>query len=110
MSRGIPEGDWEVFRELQKLALERLCEKALAEAKAEIERPDKSSHARYLRLFVVLQDRDREIARGFNDLRRSTALMQIGIIHSMGLWTAEEIGRFSPVTLQAIEMFASERA
>ena len=106
MSRTIPERDWKVFRELRQVALERLCDKILTEAKAEIERPGKSSHEKYLTLYKLIEDRDDDIARGFNDFRRSTALMQIGIIHSMGLFTGEELRRFSSETLQIIEMYA----
>src|SRR5882762_9859356 len=106
MSRDIPERDWKVFRELHKIALGRLCDKILTEAKVQIEHPTKSSHQKYLSLFKLIQDRDDEIARGFNDLRRSTALMQIGVIHSMGLFTGQELRRFSPETLHIIEMYA----
>ena len=106
LSRSISERDWKVFRELRQVALERLCEKILTEAKAEIERPGKSSHAKYLTLYKLIEDRDEDIARGFNDFRRSTAFMQIGIIHSMGLFTDEELGRFSSETLQIIELYA----
>ena len=106
MSRTIPECDWKVFRELRQVALERFCDKILTEAKAEIERPGKSSHEKYLTLYKLIQDRDDDVARGFNDFRRSTALMQIGIIHSMGLFTGEELRRFSSETLQIIEMYA----
>ena len=107
MSRSISEGDWKVFRELRQAALARLCDRILAEAKAEIERPTGSSHEKYLRLYKLIDKRDDDVARGFNDFRRSTALMQIGIIHSMGLFTPEELRRFSPETLQVIEMYAS---
>ena len=103
MSRSIPERDWKVFRELRQVALERFCDKILTEAKAEIERPGKSSHEKYLSLYKLIEDRDDDVARGFNDFRRSTALMQIGIIHSMGLFTVEELRRFSSETLQIIE-------
>jgi hypothetical protein len=106
MSHSIPERDWKVFRELRQVALERLCNNILTEAKAEIERPGKSSHEKYLTLYKLIQDRDNDVARGFNDLRRSTALMQIGTIHSMGLVTGEELRRFSPETLRIIEMYA----
>lgn len=106
MSRSVSEGDWKVFRELRQVALERLCDKILAESRAEIERPGKSSHEKYLSLYKLLDKRDADIARGFNDFRRSTALMQIGIIHSMGLLTGEELRRFSPETLRTIEMYA----
>jgi hypothetical protein len=106
MSRSISERDWKVFRELRQVALERLCDKTLTEAKAEIERPGKSSHEKYLTLYKLIEDRDDDVARGFNDFRRSTALMQIGIIHSMGLFTGEELRRFSSETIQIIEMYA----
>src|SRR6187200_3370140 len=99
MSREIPERDWKVFKELRVIALGRLCDKILAEAKAEIDRSSRSSHEKYLSLFKLIHDRDDDIARAFNDLRRSTALIQAGIIHGMGLFTAEELQRFSPETI-----------
>lgn len=102
MSRDIPERDWKVFRELHKVALGRLCEKILAEAKAEIERADKSPHERYLALYRLLQERDDDVARGFNDLRRSTAMMYIGIIYRMGFITESEVQRFSPQIQQIV--------
>ena len=105
MSREIPERDWKVFRELHKVALQRLCDKILTEARAQIEHLTKSSHEKYLGPFKLIQNRDDDVARAFNDLRRSTALMQIGIIHSMGLFTAEELSRFGPETLRIIEMY-----
>jgi hypothetical protein len=107
MSRDIPEGDWKVFSELHKTALERLCDKILREAQAEIERPATSSHERYLKLFKLIEARDDDIGRAFNDFRRSTALMQIGIIHSMGLFTGEELNRFSPETLEIVKMYGA---
>jgi len=105
MSRTIPEQDWKVFRELSKIALNRLCEKILAEAQNEITRPGKSAHERYLSLFKQIEKGDDDIARGFNDFRRSTALMQIGVIHQMGLFTGEELRRFSPETLEVIKLW-----
>ena len=104
-SRTISERDWKVFGELRQVALERLCDKILTEAKAEIEGPGKSSHAKYLTLYKLIENRDEDVARGFNDFRRSTAFVQIGIIHSMGLLTDEELGRFSSETLQIIELY-----
>lgn len=87
MSRDIPERDWKIFRELHEIALSRLCDKILTEARREIDRPGKSSHEKYLGLYKLIQKRDDDIARAFNGFRRSTAIMQIGIIHSMGLLT-----------------------
>jgi hypothetical protein len=106
MQRDIPERDWRVFKELRLIALARLCDRILADAKAEIDLPNKSSYERYLSLFKLIQDRDDDVARTFNDLRRSTAFMPAGIIHGMGLFTEEELQRFSPETIQVIQIFA----
>jgi hypothetical protein len=105
MSTHIPEQDWKIFRELHVVALERLCDKILAEAKKEIERPGKSAHERYLNLFKLIEKRDHDIARAFNDFRRSTATMQLVKIHSLGLLTGEELRRFSPETLEILEIY-----
>jgi hypothetical protein len=105
MSCDIPEPDWKVFRELHKLALGRLCDKILMETQALLDHSSTSSHEKYLSLYKLIRDRDHDIARGFNDFRRSTALTQIGIIHSMGLFTDEELRRFSPETVKIIELF-----
>ena len=102
----IPESDWKVFRELRVTALERLCDRIMDEVKSTITLPGKSSHERYLKLYKLIHDRDRDVGRGFNDVRRSTATAQIGIIHKMGLFTAEELRRFSPQTLQILELYA----
>jgi hypothetical protein len=106
VSRDIPERDWKVFREVRQAALERLCNKILSEAKALNDDPIKSAHEKYLKLYELIQKRDADMARGFNDLRRSTAVMQIGIINKMGLFTREELQRFSPETLQLVARFA----
>ena len=44
-----------------------------------------------------------------NDFRRSTAPMQIGIIHSMGLFTDEDIQRFSPEIREIVKLYAQIR-
>jgi hypothetical protein len=105
VSRDIPERDWKVFRELREVALGRLCDKILIETKAAIDDPAKSSHEKYLKLYELIQRRDAEIARAFNDLRHSTAIIQIGIIYKMGLFTREELQRFSPETLDVAALY-----
>jgi hypothetical protein len=106
MSHNISERDWKVFRELREVALGRLCDKILNEVKVLIDDPAKSSHEKYLKLYELIQKRDADIARAFNDLRRSTAVMQVGIIYKMGLFTEEEFQRLSPETLQVVALFA----
>ena len=109
MSRPISERDWKVFREVRETALARFCEKILIEAQSEIERSGRSAHDRYRGLFQHLQKRDDDIRRAFDGFRRSTAVMQLGIMHSMDLLTTDELSRFSPETRQELEVLASIR-
>ncbi|MBL9167466.1 MAG: hypothetical protein JNN07_06965 [Verrucomicrobiales bacterium] len=109
MSGDISERDWKVFREVHRHALERFSARILAEAQAEISRPESTSHERYLRLYRLFEERDHDIARAFNDLRRSTALMQLGILDVMGLVTPQELERFSPEVRESLALLARFR-
>jgi len=100
---GVPEQDWKVFRELREVALERLCERALGDAMAVIEKRDESHHKRFLELFDLLVDRNQDIARGFDAPRRSAMLAQLSFIHSLELLESDELARLSASTLEAIE-------
>jgi hypothetical protein len=105
MRASISEPDWRVFRELHRIALERLCERILAESRNAMEQPGKSAHDRYLTLFELIQSRNDDVARAFDDFRRSTALLQLGVIHSMGLLTGDELRRFSPEAQETIAFY-----
>ena len=103
MSDEIPEADWKTFRELRTVALERFCERVLAElVKLATDSPG-SNHERYLAVYQLIKKRDKELAGAFDDFRRSTAVRQIAIIQSRGLWTEEELARFSAETRAAAE-------
>jgi hypothetical protein len=91
----IAESDWKKFRKVRELALERLCTRILSEIQKAGTRPDLTSHERYLEIYQLIQDRDRDIARTFNDPRRSTARMQLLSMVSLELVTPEELGTFS---------------
>jgi hypothetical protein len=65
---------------------------------------EKSRHARYLAVFQLVQRRDRELADPFDDLRRWAALRQLALIQSQELLSAEEFGRFSSQTRDAVQI------
>jgi hypothetical protein len=99
MERDIPERDWKLFsRELRPIALERFCERVLAEIGRVSADDSRTHHDRYLAVYQLVRERDRELAGAFNDCRRSVARMQIGIIRRMGLLTDDEMVRFTPET------------
>jgi len=109
MSRSVSESDWKIFRELRQTALDRFCERVLHEIGRKMAEANRSPHERYLSVYKIMDRRDDELARAFNDLRRSTALMQLAVIWSLGVLTEDELARFSPKTRDLIKALSSLR-
>jgi hypothetical protein len=99
----ISETDWKIFKPVRELALERFCERVLAEAERIRADTGKSQHGRYIELYRLMRDRDKELAQVFDHLRRSTAVMQLAAFRSLGLVTDEEYMRFSAPTREVID-------
>lgn len=102
--REIKEPDWKVLRRVHPLALERFSEGVLAEIDRVLSSGARSHHSRYLEIFKIIRQRDREMARLFDNLRRSHALTVLAEIRSQGLLTEEEFSSLSPETRSAIQM------
>jgi hypothetical protein len=108
VSSDIPESDWRRFKEVHAQAEERYCERVLEEIKVIISTGAAgSAHDRYLRVYQLIEDRDEQMAKAFNDFRRSTAVMQLGILRRMKLLTDAELGLFSELTRTRIAAIAS---
>jgi len=102
--RCIAEADWKMLRRVHPLALERFCERVLAEIEGVTHNGAQSSHQRYLDIFKIVERRDREMARIFNDPKRSNALVILARIRSNRLLTEDEFATLSPETRNAIEL------
>jgi hypothetical protein len=109
VSRDIPEADWKVFRQLQPLALERFCERVLSEIRDASSVSGQTAHQRYLQVFEIVRYKDKDLAALFDNPRRSTARLQLSLIHSHGLLTPDEVKRFSSETQQMISALADTR-
>jgi hypothetical protein len=107
MSSDIPESDWRRFKEVHTKLLERYCRRILEEVVAASEGTEGSAHDRYGRVYKLIEERDKQMANAFDDFRRSTAVMQLGIMRRMKLLTDEELGLFSEQTRTRIEGIAS---
>ena len=94
--RTISEPDWKLFRQFRSVALERFCERVLKSVDAVISREPGTHHERYLEVYKIVVDGDGELANVFNDFRRSTALLQPRMMHSLRLLKDEEVAQFSP--------------
>jgi hypothetical protein len=102
MSRDLPESDWKAFRKLREVALARFCERVLGEIGTIASTGAISYHDRYLKIYRLIGNRDEELARAFNDPRRSRAILQLAAINSYGLLSAEELLSFTLETREAV--------
>ena len=94
----IPESDWKTLRPLHDAALDRFCKKVLDELIRVSTDSSLTAHQRYLAVYKLIQARDKELAHAFNGLRRFSALIQMKLMMGHGLFTDEEIARFSDET------------
>ena len=106
--RAIKESDWKILRQLKSQALERLCKEILLEIAPINTDPAKTYYERYLSIYKILQRRDKEVARIFDDLRRSTALIKLAAMKSRGLLTTDEFSQFSQETREAIALLLGD--
>jgi len=96
MTIDFPEADWKTLSALKPVLLDRLCTRILDELRVVIDDDALTAHERYLRLFDVVQDRNDEIAAGFDDMRRSRAIERLANLYDLGLFTSDELARFTP--------------
>jgi hypothetical protein len=102
--RTITEADWKVLRHLHPLALERFCDRVLAEIERVTHLSAQSAHQRYLDIFKTIEQRDREIASIFDDPKRSNALTMLARMRSEGLLMEDEFSSLSPEMRGAIQL------
>jgi hypothetical protein len=99
----IAPADWKVFKALRVVALERFCERVLADVMRIASDAAKTKHQRYLAIYQLMHERDAEINPIFDTLRRSTAIRQIVSFRAHDLLTAEELRQFSPELVSRID-------
>ena len=107
MARSFPESDWKLFRELRQTALERFCQRVLEDVNRLHQEDSRTYHERYLDLYRLLQSRDEDRGRAFNDPRRSTMFLQFAAIVGLGLVEPDELARFTPTIREALAALSS---
>ena len=100
----IAESDWITFKRVRLLALERFSQRVLDDCQRVCCDESLSAHGRYRALYRLLQDRDREMSKAFDDLRRSTASLCLTLMRRQGLVTDEEMMAFSPELQRATKL------
>lgn len=96
--QSIAESDWKYLRKLQPVLLDRYCRQILSEVAKTASKHEEAAHPRYLAVYKLIQQRDRELGQMFNDMRRSHALLGILLLRRNGLLTDEEFAGFGDET------------
>lgn len=104
----ISEPDWKLFRQLRPIVLERFCQRVLSGIEGLAHDDAKTSYERYLAIYGLVQQRDRELADIFNDPRRSTALEQLAHMWDLNLLTEDEMSHFSPHIREVIRFLTGQ--
>jgi hypothetical protein len=98
--RDIKESDWKLFKPLREIALERFCDRVLDEIARISSDGSKTRRERYLAIYRLMRERDREIDP---ILSRSTAVRQLCSFRSLDLVTGQELHQFSPELRKSVE-------
>ena len=109
MVRQISESDWKLFRRLHPVALERFCQAVIEEINQATSDCRGDYHKRYLEVFSLIMNRDEQMGRAFNDVRRSKAIILLTNIREAGLLTDDEFSQFSAETRAGIESILNVR-
>ena len=99
---GIRESDWKRLRDLKPVALDRFCDRVLLEIDQARSDAASTSHERYLAIYDLIRERDKELGYMFDGLSRSSAIGKLLLIHRAGLLTEEEVAGFSEEIKNAI--------
>ena len=90
------------------LAIERFCERVLVEVDRVLRDGAKNHHTRYLQNFRIIEQRNGEIARIFDNPRRSYGLTMLAQMRLQGLLTEDEFSSLSPEARGVVQMLLGE--
>jgi hypothetical protein len=108
MDGDLPEPDWKTVRKLHDLALERFCQRVLADIGRIHAATSKKAHVRYLEIFKVIEEQDKEIEWIFNDLNRSNAMEHLCAMSTRGLLAESEFALLSQETQDQVKAFLGD--
>ena len=98
----IKESDWKYLRKIKDSILNRHCDAILEYVDLILQNRKSAEHKSYLQVFRFLEDKDREIAITYNDLKRSNAIEKICHMRKHLAMTDEQFSRFSEETQERV--------
>jgi len=97
------ESDWKIFKQIKELAIDRFCVESLEEYKEVINDQTENAHNRYLLLYKLVLNRDKQMSLLFDGHSRSKALVQLIGIRDEGLADETLLRKLSEEFLKATD-------
>ena len=92
----ISESDWKKFKNIKELALERFCASILDDISEGLSsKKHSTNHGKYLYLYKLIENYDKQIAILFNEHSRSKAVSQLMMLRQKDLVLEEELNSLS---------------
>ncbi len=104
MHRKVPEADWREFRKLREVALEKLSGQILDDVVRVCTDHSGSAHDRYLEVWRILRNRDRDMAGAFDSLSRSRMIQHLAAMIALGLLEVGDLEHMSHDTQELIRL------
>ena len=105
--RHIKESDWKYLRKIKDEILNRHCDAILEVIDLIIENRKGEEHKSYIQIYRLLENKDKEIAVTYNDLKRSNAIEKIYLMRKHLAMTDEEFSKFSVETKDLVDHLQS---
>ena len=87
----IAESDWKKFKKIKEKALEKFCGEALYDFEEAITDKKATNHGKYLHLYKLVENYDKNLGNIFNGNSRSKAHLQLTLMRSEGLVEDEDL-------------------
>ena len=106
----LTERDWKYLSGIRQALLEELSRRMNAEVAVAAARTDLSENDKRHKIYRLVHDRDRDIAAGFNDWRRSTMFLVALEWRRLHLLTDDHLAHLTPEGAQTIKEFDDIRS
>ena len=108
MRDDVDESDWKWFRQVRGIALQRFCDAVLNETQAIAADTTRSSHERFIAVYNLIQERNGELADGFDNPKRSAMMVQLVFFRAHKLLTDDEFFLFRRETCETVTSLLGE--
>lgn len=105
--RHINESDWKYLRKIKDAILNRHCNAILEVVDLINKNRKDEEHKSYIQIYRLLEEKDKEIADTYSDIKRSNAIEKIYLMRRHLAMTDKEFSKFSEETQDRVNHILS---